>query len=79
MLHASNKGAVVATVRGASIDVAKAIEGLEPNEINDAALTAEVYPADATPAPVPVKKVAGPGGARGGRKLVSRKKPEAAE
>lgn len=73
MLSASSKGAVLASVQAAGVEVAKSIEGLEPKELCEAALVDEVYARDAaTAAPAPALTKAAP---RGGRKLVSRKKP----
>ena len=71
--YQASKGAVLASVQAAGVEVAKSIEGLEPKELCEAALVDEVYARDAaTAAPAPALTKAAP---RGGRKLVSRKKP----
>ena len=69
MLHASSKALVVQSLPALGIEVAKSIEGLEPNEITIPELGSQLYAMNGSSAPlVPITKPA----ARGGRRLVRR-------
>jgi len=75
MLHASSKGAILASLPAHGVEVAKTIEGLEPAEISEAELTSQLYGDESAGSgqPQQVTKAA----PRGGRKLVRKPRPEA--
>lgn len=70
MLHASTKGPFLQSLGASGLEVAKAIEGVEPSELTEAELSSQLY--GAAPGSEPSQPTITKAAPKGGRRLVKR-------